>query len=208
MKYTPILFNADMVRAILEGRKTQTRRPYSGPLLAVHEGRPLCQAKDGVYRKPVAPWSIGDRLWVRETFFDAGPFMTAPLFYGKPRFQYRADGYDIGCHKWCPSIHMPREASRITLEITDVRVEPVQKISEADAIAEGVEFDSGWEEPCGEGYTGGEGFRDYQSEDDAFSCRTAFDSYRTLWDALYAAKGPAWSTNPWVWVIEFRRVEA
>ena len=148
MKERPIIFNDEMVRAILDGRKTQTRRVVpewqtpkqkdDGEWISVAQRHPRygfvvagesekkCAANlslHGVcqYGKP------GDRLWVRETVADIGPRMT-----------YRADKDDGGrCQavKWTPSIHMPRWASRIALEITNVRVERVQDISEEDAIA-------------------------------------------------------------------------
>ncbi len=99
--------------------------------------------------------------------------------------------------KWKPSIHMPRWASRITLEVTGVRVERLQDISEEDAIAEGVEC---WEE---RGYDDAQDFyRNYHTGGDLF---TAKASYRTLWESI---NGPgSWERNDWVWVIEFKRIE-
>ena len=242
MRERPILFNAEMVRAILDGRKTQTRRPVKPQPDMEIDGEKCPDGSGGWSWSPVWPkghkwagrtlgWTgcpLGkpsDRLWVREAwqeFFDDEMMPLRPRGprgrLGSPswpdRFShvfYRADGPvpvqpPLGRANWRPSIHMPRWAARIILEITNVRVERLQDISEADAMAEGCAFESGWEESCGEGYASGGGFLDYGSKDDAYSCRTAIGSYRTLWDSLY---GPlAWDANPWVWVGEFRRVEA
>ncbi len=205
MKERPILFNSEMVRAILEGRKTQTRRVVKpqpcggwafdgvyGKITSHHPQR----GKFGAFlRRGVGtPWpelgilpcpygSPGDRLWVRETFFS---FRHAGVFSTASRIVYRADysgqedeDYATECHGWKPSIHMPRWASRITLEITDIRVERLQEISEKDAIAEGV-----------------------------VACPdmgiTAVGEYSLLWESING-KG-SWDENPWVWVIEFRRL--
>ncbi|MBK7366132.1 MAG: hypothetical protein IPI97_14540 [Nitrosomonas sp.] len=226
----PILFSAPMVRAILDGRKTQTRRivkdfpGHKSPLSDYGrshdngkwkwcEFRNLWMGSDGT-----CPFGDpGDRLWVRETF--AIPSTNLGTM---PSPVYKADAYrdDSGerdgwwindnfylaetVGKWKPSIHMPRWASRINLEITNVRVERLQDISEEDAIAEGVEFDSGWEEPLGEGYTGGSGFFDYLSEDESFSFYSAKQSFQSLWSSI---NGPeAWEANPFVWCIEFKRI--
>jgi len=113
MKEYPLLFNDEMVRAVLDGRKTQTRRAVK-----------LQLKTPAVIRSPFG--GPGDRLWVRECFTES-----EPLFY-------RATTPDLEC-KWKPSIHMPRWASRITLEVTDVRAEQIQDITEADAVAEGFE---------------------------------------------------------------------
>ncbi|WP_050978731.1 hypothetical protein, partial [Edwardsiella tarda] len=163
MKERPIIFNDEMVRAILAGRKTQTRRIVNGvpsshdfhgwvlsSTSAKDEGK-ACWAigKSPLLNKPIrvrCPFgAIGDRLWVRETFGDCGV-----------RFVYRADTDDgAACQvkRWTPSIHMPRWASRITLEITDVRVERLQNITEDDARTEGVInggcLSCGEPEPCG-----------------------------------------------------------
>ena len=192
-KEKPILFNGDMVRAILDGRKTQTRRPVKIDMANafdpprgkedVSAGYPLFEDGDGTWHKAVdcCPFGqVGDRLWVRETWAGWQP--------GSPVF--KADGSDITCHKsdhlvssWRPSIHMPRWASRITLEITGIRVERVQDISEDDAIAEGVV------DPL---------FGTYG--------RNPNTLFRDAWNACYAARGLGWDVNPWVWVVEFKKV--
>lgn len=186
MKERGIIFNDEMVRAIIDGRKTMTRRPIKGI-------RP-CDA--GIYAladNAKCPYGqIGDRLWVRETF-------TAPMEYNgfKPSdlpqecdFIYREESPDYRIKelgsKWWPSIHMPRWASRITLEITGVRIERVQDISEEDAIAEGIDW--------------------------KHSPYPAVDTFMCLWTSIYGTPAPgkpdySWTANPWVWVPEFKRLE-
>lgn len=192
MKERPVIFNGEMVRAILDGRKTQTRRvmkvqpkpsetrpgdfwfsskklesmvhvsdftPGNSPIADCHL----------FFQEHCCPFGqVGDRLWVRETFGDCGN-----------RLVYRADTEDGAASqvkRWVPSIHMPREACRILLEITAVRVERLQDISEADAIAEG----------------GTEHFN--------------IDWFGPLWASIYGVD--SWNANPWVWVIEFKQVSA
>ena len=180
MKERPILFNDAMVRAILDGRKTQTRRPVKP---AYVNGQP------------------GDRLWVRETFYawgrwerqfsakknrDEWHFADMTLESGK---QYR---YAVGhcgdngprqrgsvTPQWWkrPAIHMPRWASRITLEVTGVRVERLQDISSADCWAEGIQHSPDVD---------------------------PYHEFADLWSSVYGAE--SWEANPWVWVVEFRRL--
>ncbi|MFG8999929.1 hypothetical protein ACEPW2_09165 [Pseudomonas aeruginosa] len=205
----PILFNDQMVRAILEGRKTVTRRAVKGLQIPTedkttpHEGlrwsalgqRHLRygfnvfgsteeECAHELARCGVCPFGKpGDRLWVRETFADIGCRLT-----------YRADLYD-GAHcmvkKWIPSIHMPRSASRVLLEITAVRVERLQDISEEQALAEGVRG-----EPCDHA-------RQACSDIGCWG-DTAKGAFGFLWEQLSGAG--AWQANPWVWVVEFKRV--
>lgn len=194
MKERPILFSAPMVRAILDGRKTQTRRaakPRGNPSTLLDgswsdeyvldpDNRDWLM-RDFPYGQP------GDRLWVKETFFDTTPFRDAPLFGGRTSpIAYRADGEFIGCHKWKPSIYMPRSVSRILLEVTGVRIERLQNISEADAEAEGVDF--------------------LRQVPDADETLTARQLYECLWDGIN--RDGSWDANPWVWVVEFRRITA
>ena len=192
-KERSILFSGDMVRAILNGRKTQTRRPVkpqpAGEWAA--PGRTMC---------PLG--QVGDHLWVRETWGIADLFLSAEYalaqfnsdedcaaYIGEVPGHYNLD--EIKDHVvyredhdrpffWRPSIHMPRWASRIDLEITGVRVERVQQISHGDCYAEG----SRW--PVDEDDEGG---------------------FINLWNGIYATKGYGWDANPWVWVLEFRRIE-
>lgn len=208
----PILFSGPMVRAILEGRKTQTRR-----VIQPQSNLTSCQFDDmgwelvederknysAYFKLPEASWVAtdeptwrriksqygepGDSLWVRETF----------AYCSGDVYAYRADFHDAGSEstatvnmetgetaplKWRPSIHMPRAASRITLEIISVQVERLQDIGQEDACAEGV----GWWK-----FSGKE--KDYLPE------------FRSLWDSINASRGFGWDVNPWVWVIEFKK---
>ena len=218
MTSRPIIFSAPMVRAILEGRKTMTRRIV----------KPQPQPNGGVGFHPVSPyhrpdglwtWVLanhgmgvsdpfrcpygakGDELWCKETFALYSGGMTDcgeewDEVEGPPdpdrtdyAVQYAADGV-CAPDRWRPSIHMPRWASRITLTITaDSRVERVQDISQEDATKEGIErYPSGW--------------KDYQGFPPHVSARDAFAS---LWESI---NGPgAWIANPWVWVVSFERKE-
>ncbi|CAN0620467.1 conserved protein of unknown function [Burkholderia multivorans] len=212
MKERPILFSGPMVRAILEGRKTQTRRvvkwrdvrpglnlQFSGlTASAIGDAWVLESPTRASHEWRCAPTQcphghIGDRLWVRETHLnwwkldEANP--EGPRVFSHVA-AYAADGYELEPgEKWIPSIHMLRAASRITLEITGVRVERLQDISETDARAEGVTI----EDRHNMGYCAG--------ADRPPSIR----AFRELWDGLNAARGHGWDANPWVWVIEFRR---
>ncbi|MDD3675822.1 hypothetical protein [Thauera propionica] len=194
MRERPILFSAPMVRAILDGRKTQTRRVVKDR--HIDAAPPACFFQWLRERCPYG--QPGDRLWVKETFFDTAPFRDAPLFESRATpIAYRADNEFIGCHKWRPSIHMPRRASRITLEINAVRVERLHEINAADAKSEGIE-----------GQFEGGPWRNYQRDGHWFpegKDTAPVLSYRTLWEKI---NGPgSWDANPWVWVIEVKRVE-
>ncbi len=199
MKERPILFNGAMVRAILDGSKTQTRRIVK-PSKDRDMGCELepCElageVNNGNYRN--SPYGqSGDRLWVRENFqCHTGP-------YGESyTYAYRAtDDERLG--PWRPSIHMPREACRIILEITGVRVERLQNISEADAIAESIPEDGSLCPRCG--YSGWVLEGGDPVECNAIGCGDgAVDEFRKLW----ISTGGDWHANPWVWVVEFRRV--
>lgn len=206
MKERPIISTGEMVRAILAGRKTQTRRlnglkevnrdpgawRYNGTningdhlFFDVHAAISGHRPPDCTLIVKCPYGQPGDRLWVREAFFDHN-------FDGEKdveMIEYRAsewerDGGDGG--GWSSSIHMPRWASRIVLEITGVRVERLQEITEADALAEGVE-------PAHFPH-GGSTLHPY------------FHGFRTLWDEING-KRTSWESNPFVWVIEFRRLE-
>lgn len=194
-KERPILFNGEMVRAILASRKTQTRRVcdmplgWSVPPARLHEGRLCrfgCDTSESIKCRYGQP---SDRLWVRETWglLDTEP-SDAPE---RATVGYRANGVDKAPNGrfqlWRPSIFMPRWASRLTLEIVRVRMERLQDISEEDAKAEGVEPMS-------------HGFRDYSRKLDA-QLGDARMSYFTLWESING-KG-SWVKNLWVWVIEF-----
>lgn len=188
----PILFSGPMVRAILDGRKTQTRRvikPQPEFFTSDIEGgiEFECPTTSGTYSKKsfarLCPYGKpGERLWVREAFYDRADYAAIGKHH-KERFVYVVDGVKGGWRAH-PSIHMPRIASRITLEITDVRVERLQEISEEDAVAEGLRKTS---------------FRDGRGEE------SARWNFRTLWDSINGKKYP-WASNPWAWAITFRKV--
>jgi hypothetical protein len=173
MKDSPILMSGPMAKAILEDRKTMTRRVVKPqPASWVQELSNWYQ--DGM---PECPYGIpGDRLWVRETF-SARRTINGKIHNDMPVI-YRADGglADASCG-WRPSIFMPRWASRITLEITDVRVERLQEITEEDCISEGLKLLQG-------------GIR---------------SEFAVLWDSINGKTYP-WASNPWVFVIAFRRL--
>jgi len=209
MKDRPILFSGEMVRAILDGRKTQTRRVVKdvpcddraefGYTAFTPPGHISCR---GYGDAGYGEWFIkcpygqpGDRLWVRESHLYVGPGSGSDLEEyleerGRPENHkasnvwYRADGR-TGL-KWVPSIHMPRWASRITLEITDVRVERLQDISYDDCSAEGV--------VCS-----------IHGSVAHTACAGLVRAYEALWDSINAKRAP-WSSNPWVWVVAFKRV--
>jgi len=205
MKERPILFSAPMVRALLDGSKTQTRRivkpqpPHADAILQHHDGVYLAWDDKAGQVMDVGSWKCpygqpGDRLWVRESFMPA-PLETPPEVPRPTRwnFAYAAGGqaeiqapasYNpmlYNYERWSPSIHMPRWASRINLEVTDVRVERLQEISEADAIAEGCKNSLH--------LTGG---------------RFANENYAHLWETING--DGSWLANPWVWVIEFQQI--
>lgn len=204
MKERPILFNGEMVRAILDGRKTQTRRPMNPqPEFCGGAGEESDISKWGFHSMDRTPHfvsvtefapplgTVGDRLWVRETFRIYRSFIECACYddcqcasmNGKPL--YRASYPSPDDDKWTPSIHMPRWASRIDLEITRVWVERVQDITEEDALKEGCEGDPVYGH---NGFPNGLGPR---------------DEFRDLWQSIYGT----WDANPFVWAYEFRRIK-
>lgn len=206
MKERPINFNDEMVRAILEGRKTQTRRivnPQPKVIHALHGDASITTNqifRRGDNRVHCPSGQVGDRLWVRECFGACNSYV--------PHIFYRADGEAPNPEfKWKPSIHMPRRASRITLEITSVRVERLQDISEDDAQAEGLEALT---KDGGRTVKYGIPDRDGLPGDDDIGwswCDWSYDpreAFAKLWSLI---NGPdSWDSNPWVWVIEFKQV--
>lgn len=247
MKERPILFNGPMVRAILAGRKTQTRRvvkpqpphktvngtPYTGfqvTTLPIRMGYDLTAYCDNPHYIGECPYGQpGDRLWVRETwrplYVQGGTGMyegttywaieyrankrelrhlkciraMSGLFYvpeaGASRAMHGAGWWPDAETRWRPSIHMPRWASRITLEVVSVRVERVQDISEADAVAEGVkELGSHNPPQYSPGYVSAAGWEDSRK------------SFAALWDSINGKRpGCGWDDNPFVWCVEFKR---
>lgn len=227
MKERPILFSGEMVRAILAGRKTQTRRimrmtdearlELSSPLAHVDPQYGVFEHSSGANVRIAVPgagyWAhcpygnVGDRLWVRETWYDdldrESGDIPERLDDGRVAgIEYRAShncaNFEAGCpcnpdgdgnrSEWRPSIFMPRWASRLTLEVVEIRVERLQDITEDDARAEGVTpfpYD-----PEGDCWTDGKH-------------RTAFEH---LWGKINGERAP-WASNCWVWVVSFRRLE-
>lgn len=210
----PILFSGPMVRAILYGTKTQTRRvvkpqpysngyhfdgrdircfndylPPSATLLDVGRGRNRYTTSDLEGWEQSCPYGVpGDLLWVRETWADYRYLACSNNGVGiatTSRTVYRADnGSEVYADlRWRPSIHMPRWASRLTLEITDVRVQRLQEISYEDVLAEGCPRKAAGADPAD------------------------FEWYRHLWDSINAKRGYSWESNPWVFALTFRRVE-
>lgn len=209
-KEIPILFSTPMVQAILEGRKTMTRRiikpephPYGTEI--IYSGKPWNKGKGYWHNRfkikddPVAyeiaslhdcPYGKpGDLLWVRESF---APTINLPIPYW-----YKASADEMACMMitWKPSIHMPKAAARIWLEVTGVRVERLQDISVEDAISEGIE-------PAGPPYNNvkkyGWRFKDYVNNNVCLPVA----SFKTLWQSINGLK--SWEVNPWVWVMSFR----
>ncbi len=215
----PILFNADMVNALLAGRKTQTRRAlspanirdiYIGSKLG--ECHPLDQLteKDMGYVLSFCPFGqVGDLLYVRETFSIVGdpgkiPCPRRNLVYRADYPNCVSDHFDrdsippVQDVRFTPSIHMPKWASRIQLQITNVRLEKVVNISAQDAIAEGiepVELESSW-------YAGSHtAYRDYESKG-GITRNCPIDSFKTLWRST----GGKWDESVYVWAIDFKVV--
>jgi len=225
MRERPILLNAEMVRAVLDGRKTQTRRIIQSPAKNMQaNGQKVID-----YREPGDKWygdhvfsmrnqsgtwcdytkeqflakcpfgAVGDRLWVRESFYEHGHWQGGgydpedSYFVSDKQVLYPADGIQRPSERkrddfWRsrPSIHMPRWASRITLEITGVRVERLQDITNQDAMAEGI------------GHL-------YAYDESQPTPKDATRRFAELWQSIYGEE--SWQANPWVWVIEFKRVE-
>lgn len=186
-KERPILFSGEMVRAILEGRKTQTRRAVKGTALSILDSGTKVDVDFCPYGNP------GDRLWVRETWgyeYGGGYLYKASHSHMTP-----------GDNRWRPSIHMPRAACRIILEITDVRVERLKDISEADAKSEGIEGRYHPDDPTI--WT----WRNYDHKE-RFSYGTSVypkSVFRKLWQSI---NGPdSWDKNPFVWAITFKKIE-
>lgn len=199
MRERPILFSAPMIRALLANTKTQTRRVVK-PRKDPDYGCELspCEIAGDEHIARLCPYGApGDRLWVRETFAGSIAYERHgyPLKEWGNKIWYVADG-EPRSGQWTrprPSIHMPRCLSRITLEVTEVRVERLQDISEADALAEGIHKPAGsqfWHTDPGANILPGD---------------TPQWAYRNLWESI---NGPgSWDANPWVWVVGFKRVE-
>lgn len=233
MKERGMIFNGEMVRAILDGRKTQTRRALSDRQLKMisvaadaGECYPLESGHDhknsqSYYREWCQFGAVGDRIWVREAYRfpasldDVSPTgvgeMAVATGYRKPwaptfyeftgTFSDGWKGFETppkvsGAGKIRPSIHMPRWASRILLEITDVRVERLNAISEEDAEAEGIDMEALYDsQDC----------YDCIADHNMTGRPTVTGAFKYLWESIYGEE--SWKANPWVWVIEFKRIE-
>lgn len=188
----PIIFSAPMVRALLAGRKTQTRR--------VIKPQPTCERPAQIERG--VRFAVGDRLWVRESFalvppsayrMSEGVQQTVNPDASACQAAIYAAGWERSKPHWKPSIHMPRWASRLTLGVTAVRIERLQSISDADARAEGVRVlplqdavdPSAW----------------WEVEPGQHQARTPSESFRSLWTSINGAD--SWAANPWVAAISF-----
>jgi len=212
MSEKPILFKGEMVKAILEGRKSQTRRilkpqPVVCPLNPLYvDWKDATYSTDSESLFNELPYKVGDTLWVRETWqafkpgierFGGNSAMAGltmrvcahPPIEGNSEIEYRADNDKGG--NWRPSIFMPRWASRITLKVTGVQIQRLQDITGEDAQSEGVEY-------C-----------DINGHDDCFfgaSLQGYKCSFERLWDSINVKRGYSWESNPWVQVIEFEKV--
>jgi len=200
----PIIFSTEMVKAILDGIKTQTRRIINGvpdgynfygtrvgsfnredvgKLIFVKEGQEnVVLNRDEILIKP--KYQVGDILWVRETWYD--------LHFDQIYYIYKANNEpDSKEIEWKSPYHMPKEAARIFLKVTNVRVERLQEITEDDCYSEGIiPFER---KHCGA----------CSSND----CDNPIGDFKYLWDKLNKKRGYGWDKNPWVWVYEFERVD-
>lgn len=198
MAIKPILFNTEMVRAILDGRKSCTRRlvkPEPQGYFEVSENHCIYDT-DGNQGKITPPYQPSDILYVRESYSE--------LTFG---YVYKADGENIdhlgNVIKWHPSIHMPKEAARIWLKVTDVRVERLQEITEEQACMEGTDP---WDEACYEN----NGWHPTFSDPDSGGDPNMIDGFHKLWNSTIKKSDLdryGWDANPWVWAIEYERCE-
>lgn len=196
MKERPILFSSEMVKAILDGRKTQTRRVIKPQPNFIRWNSIVLHKYAGWTDEHGTPFPCpygqpGDELWVRETWWKIPTPSKRDWLNGAdtwPEIAYPADDDHPSYYGWGwrkkPSIHMKREHSRIQLRVKDVRVERVQGISREDLLAEGI--DDGCGNRCGE---------------------IAAQNWKSLWDSINASRGYNYDSNPWVWVICFERIK-
>ncbi|MFP6813096.1 MAG: hypothetical protein VB956_07195 [Moraxella sp.] len=220
VKERPIIFSSEMVKAILDGKKTMTRRVvktqpdfnarYDGVDDDTNHFWEVLDAQGEPTEKYIpilkCPYGkVGDRLWVRETHHVVGGTADYEIEEIKQGLQdiknfvsYKADGYGNPCDGgWTSPMFMPRWTSRILLEITDIRVERLNDISEADAVKEGLRIlaaSGRYVVNPGDQHFGG-------------ASHDAVEVFSWLWDSLNTKKGYPWSSNPWVWVVEFKVIE-
>ena len=242
MRVLPILFNIEMVRAILDGRKMVTRRlvkvpPYYPHFYKLHDNTDgaITGTKDrlfaGFYKNEQifyidgkkhidavyykAPYQPGDILYVRETW-------CKNYYHDYGKYFYRADGEEIDMPlitggtikygkadglRWRPYIHMPKEAARIWLKVTDVRVERLQEITQAEVVKEGAYEDC---RECLESYGESGTQCCYKQDDECSQCDSVIMEFERLWNSTIKKSNLdryGWDANPWVWVIAFERCE-
>lgn len=225
MRVLPILFNTDMVRAILDGRKTVTRRlpskrienkwdDYCDYVSAVATTGCTSFTEKQFYEQ-YPPYQPGDILYVRETW-------CKNYYHDYGKYFYRADGEEIDMPlitggtikygkadglRWRPSIHMPKEAARIWLKVTDVRVERLQEITPVEVVKEGAYEDC---RECLESYGESETQCCYKQDDECSQCDSVIMEFERLWNSTIKKSNLdryGWDANPWVWVVEFERRE-
>lgn len=212
-KEHPILFDGDMVKATLQGKKTQTRvvikpQPFLATDVKETPNSYEFYSNDGYFYRVKKKYQIGNKLWVRETFFS---------FCEITEYKATAHKYELG-QLWKPSVHMPRWRSRITLEIINVRVERVQNISGLDVLAEGINppipknvdaspppdgYDKWNKKRQDEWATGMARTMVFAQNADARNC---FDEFQKFWDSINKKRDYGWDKDPYVWVIEFKRI--
>lgn len=204
-KLKPILFNTEMVRSILDGRKTQTRRIVKPqPTYPRWNNIGWLGWDDGHGYRMKEPCAVGDVLWVRETWRkDVGRYMYRANYMDNEKFYCNGKEVHI---RWSPSIHMPREAARIFLEVKNVRVERLRRIDAEGIRAEGItEFTKD-----GKLFKYSTQFGDMPTIPWADMPETPEMAFEMLWDSTIKSEerdNYGWDANPWVWVIEFERIK-
>lgn len=224
MAIKPILFNTEMVRAILDGRKSCTRRLVKHDVESVlnspyHKAHPELEDKQIISKLCNPPYQLGDIIYIRETWawcpcWDCGLDVEETGCGHEQEQKYNGEKKEHGCYiyrascadneypsvdTWHPSIHMPKEAARIWLKVTNVRVERLQEITDEQAKREGIQYDE-----CPTGFT-------WKQETDMHNCYTTpIGAMQALWNSTIKKSDIdryGWDANPWVWVIEFEMCE-
>ena len=197
MEGKPIIFSTDMVKAVLAGNKTMTRRVIKAQMVNPKMTNGECVEignDDTVHFKIKCPYgNRGDLLWVRETWREPALFEEDQMIY------YKAGPSGAIDMKWKPSIHMPKKYARLWLKVVDVRLERLQDITEADAISEGIKK-----------FTYEYGSVGYGTQRLALGAmhKDALTAFWSLWDSINFTRGYGMDKNPWVWVVEFERIES
>jgi hypothetical protein len=193
MKESPIIFSTPMVQAILEGRKTQTRRIFKCSWRHdIEDGKAYIEMPDGTCNELISPYGKpGDLLWVRETFCidSRGAHGDDPGYYYKADMPTYEDGTEIWPDSWKPCIHMPKAAARLWLQITEVKVERLMDITSEDAVKEGIENI----------YSQGELV--FKTPSDKMLYYSGRDAFLHLWNSIHSKHQ---TLNPWVWAITFK----